>query len=399
MAPDQHSVVPVSFHALRTVDPNRFDASAKAWAGLHDRFRDQMTNYRTEVLEPVDGESWQGAAADSARRRLHQTYGKMGPTLTYLDSVCLLLEQSAAGTAAAKARCQQGIDLATAAGIPLDADGKPLLQDGLVYDISWDRPMVTTAMQAANIIYQARHIASYVDKAVSDRLNDATKFDSGPWMQDAQKDHQDVVELSRKLAGKIQEIAVDEPPHHDTASQPYAVASPGTSDYELWTELSTGGVAYFSAHGWLNTVGLLRHWLDNSGRSYWVDPATMLDEIPGFKREVTTMVSDAGHGRPGEEVFAFDSGWRNIAATEGDWYWSFHDFRYRLTGITNGRMGTEYTVGVLKPYVFGDSAGLHRVPIHRPVVGGEIDQRDIQHLHTTGLAQNFVAQGIAHFPA
>lgn len=398
MPTDQNSFVPVSFRALQAVDPNRFDASARAWSGLHDRFGDQMTSYRKEVLKPVDDGSWQGAAADSARRRVHETYSKMGPTLTYLDSVRLLLEQAAAGTGAPKARCQQGIDLATGSGMPLDTDGTPLLQDNLWQDTSWDRPMVVTAMQAANIIYQARHIASYVNKTVSDRLYDATKFDSGPWMPDAEKDHQDVVALGGKLEARIKDVFVDESPHHDTPEQPYAVASPGPHDYWVLSELDPGAVDYFTLQGWHNTVSLLTHWLDNSGRPYWVDPVTMLDEIPSFGMEVTAMVV-MSHGQPGEEVFSFDSGWRNMAATEGDWYWSLHDFRYRVTGMTSGRMGTEYTVGVLKPYVFGESGGLHRKPLTRPVIGGHIDQRDIQHLHTTGLAQNFVVQGITHFHA
>jgi hypothetical protein len=72
-----------------------------------------------------------------------------------------------------------------------------------------------------------------------------------------------------------------------------------------------------------------------------------------------------------------------------------NDFRYRVLGRATragGRRRTYYTIGVLKPYVFGPPRG----PIKVPYLDIEFDQAEIERLHHVGLARNFIIQGLSH---
>ncbi|HJP77044.1 MAG TPA: hypothetical protein VJ914_22430 [Pseudonocardiaceae bacterium] len=147
----------------------------------------------------------------------------------------------------------------------------------------------------------------------------------------------------------------------------------------------------FAFEGWSNTERLLTHWLENSGTWCAVDPVDMMEAMPSFKQEVQNCFSGMGDG-------LFDSGWVNFSPGDNveseDWYYAFNDFRYRVVALrmtgADGSLVSEYTVGVKKPYVFGD-------PRHAiSHFGITMAQAELQHLHTTGLAQNFIAMGIAH---
>jgi hypothetical protein len=162
----------------------------------------------------------------------------------------------------------------------------------------------------------------------------------------------------------------------------------------LWVLLKTAA-DYLRLSGQPHGADHLEHWLGNSGKTKYVDPNEIRRGVPKFDG----LVWDAIAAAPAEGCF--DTGWLNTDVQDkghtqsGDWWYAMNDFRYRVVGysiIVDGERSINYTVGVLKPYVFGPP----RNPIKIPHTGLEIDQADIERLHHVGYAQNFIIQGLAH---
>jgi hypothetical protein len=191
-------------------------------------------------------------------------------------------------------------------------------------------------------------------------------------------------------------------PGNEPPLPPWNVEGASIGDQFLWQVLNNDAVPYFSLKGWPHPALALKHYLDNTGTDFQVDPSELQRDVPGFQRDIDTFVNNhAGAG-------SFDSGWINtntdITDANGnvtgqqslDWYYTLHDWRYRVTGtstLVNGQPHTDYTVEIYKPYVFGSPRSDINIPIVTPVTGSKLDQDDIQHLNAAGIARNFTVRG------
>lgn len=393
----------IDFQSLDNFDVNRLQNVQAAWSDIGEDVTAQQQDYEKSVLTPVQDGTWTGAAATAAKQRVAKSHDKLVATRKYLMTVRQALTGAVEGMSAAKAQLQRGVALAEEHGVDVSATGWANLNGGAV---SWYDPPVLHAMDAQRMIYQARFMAYCTDNDFDPVLDYATKFgahDDGPWQSDADADLTASQQVAEQLPDQLAGLSSAGPPvPPDTDSQPYhtswvnPIVDPLTYD-----KLFYGGLPYFEHNGWYHAAVLLLHWLGNSGTTALVDPDQMMAAMPAFAAEIDTVFGPGGDG-------LYETGWVNFspgdAVQSEDWYYALNDFRYRIVGVImtdNGTQYREYTVGVQKPYVFGpdDSVGGEVVGHRKDItVHGfpAVSQADMQHLHTVGLAQNFIVQGISH---
>lgn len=159
-----------------------------------------------------------------------------------------------------------------------------------------------------------------------------------------------------------------------------------------WAEIELGGViAALRLHGWNDAADLLKHYIDNSGQPYTVNADRMLNEIPQFRRDVSTSLASARSGPDG----SFHTGWNTTEPklTDGEsnynWYYALNHFEYRLVG--NKHQGQiDYHVEVRKRYDWGVPSehrrDLDKGPVH-------FEQADLARLNLVGEATDFDVTG------
>jgi hypothetical protein len=396
--------MPVSFAALSGIDLRRYQNCMQQWAKISDRLSVDVARYENSVSKPVNDGTWTGPASVTGRKSVQDSQIRLVATQQYADGVRALLLAAALGFAHAKNRYLQAALLADSAGIPVNGDGLITPDFVLTTPVAdWDNPPILVGMTAQSMIYQALRMADAVDETLAPMLGYANKFgtsDDGPWLADAAVDHQNALVWPQDIQDTVDAVAVDLPPWHDTPAQPYKVRGWGAGDLAFYEACQNAGVPYLLVTKGVHASMLFSHFLDNTGTPVPADPQHIMNDVPKFRNLVYDALLTQGN-------YAFDTGWTNtdveddttgIAQSE-DWYYALNDFRYRVTGrgyVSGDQQVVDYSVGLLKPYVFGQSGGLFRKPIHLPL-GITIDQQQLANLHTTGLAQNFIVQGVTHF--
>lgn len=402
----------VDYASLRSFDNGTLQAAADRWAAILTKFSTCANDYQTSVQMPVDNDAaWQGSAADAARRGVHATLDRISATGDYLAAVPTLLHGilsatpamygALQGVAAAQELASQGETLARANGAVVDDQGAVSLVDAAALSNNWDYSAVMAAMAAQSMIYRARWIATVVDQQIAPQLRYAHKFtpyQGGAWQHDAASDLTQADSATQAVKNAVDTYTTPDQPYHDTPAQPYN-CMPATPDaYAEQVALETSVPEYFGIQGYQHAFVLFAHWLGNSGRPCLVNPDEMTGAMPTFNSTVEDYLR---HQAPGP----FDSGWQPYNPEAGgrrtesaDWWWAMNDFRYRVSGLVNslptGQRTVEYTLGILKPYVFHPD--YKNIPI--PGTGGKIGvpQAVLVRQHMCGLSQNFVAQGISH---
>ncbi|MEW2626097.1 DNRLRE domain-containing protein [Streptomyces sp. NPDC048106] len=186
-------------------------------------------------------------------------------------------------------------------------------------------------------------------------------------------------------------------PYADTEDRVHAKEQPTDHDREVlgqmyWVKL---GLWY---QNWDNAYDLLSHWLGNSGDPYEVDPKAMLQDIPRFREDLDKYLE--GVQKSGSATF--DSGWLRTRASEKDgdssldWYYALNHFQFRVSGTNQRKYGMTYTLQVRKRYDWGVPSE-HRDPLRKSFLWVDISlqQSEVAHLHTVGLAQDFDVYGSA----
>jgi hypothetical protein len=291
--------------------------------------------------------------------------------------------------------------VASTAGVPVGDDGN--VQLSLAAEpVVWDYPPVVAALRAQNMLNQAVQLANIVDRDLTPLLRTCAKLGDGDtWRKDADDDLAAVRRMHPQLDAELSRLLVDDPAYVDTAAQPYNDQFPGPEDLALRAAFADGALPYFLAKGWTHAAGLFANWQTATGNTAYVDPAELMADLPTFAAVVATAATVSGDG-------LFDTGWCNTSTQDGggttqsmDWWYALNDFRYRVVGrvtIVDGQAQGGYTVGVVKPYVFGAPRSPLSVPLLTAATGKKISQEQLAHLHRCGLAQNFIVQGLRHFP-
>ncbi|MDJ0347569.1 RHS repeat-associated core domain-containing protein [Streptomyces sp. H10-C2] len=177
----------------------------------------------------------------------------------------------------------------------------------------------------------------------------------------------------------------------DTEDRQYNKEAPSRRDKKVYGKV--GWVLTGSwAKDWTNAHDLLQHWMENSGDDYEVDPSTMINEIPNFKKTVASYLAGVSKSRN----HIFDSGWQGTRSVESDggksldWFYALNHFQWRVSGTKLTREGIVYNLEVRKRYDWG-------VPSeHRDDLNGawiHFNQPELAHLHTVGMARDFNVYG------
>jgi hypothetical protein len=403
--------MPTTYNALNSANPGDYLSCAQQWGTLVNDFDGYLARYQQSVSAPVNNGTWTGAAADTAKKSVHDSYTKIATTRTYVDAVSALLTATAHGIDRARQRLLSAVSIAAAASIPIDSNGRITPDLAITMPVAdWNNPPILAGMKAQNMICQALQMADAVNGIINPlQLNYANKLsptETGAWRTDADTDHQNALAADQNVQDTLTSIAVDEKPWRDVQAQPYNTEQGNPGDWARYQFLRNVGVPGLIATGRPHAAWAFSNFLDNTGTPAPINPEHVMNDVPKFQNLVLNAVAMT------QGNYVLDTGWTNTnveddttgLAQSQDWYYTMNDFRYRVVGrgyINGDQQIVDYSVAILKPYEFGDSVMpdgtvLHRNPVHLPG-GGVMDQKDIQRLHTVGLAQNFIIQGVTHF--
>ncbi|MEU6308347.1 hypothetical protein [Streptomyces chartreusis] len=145
----------------------------------------------------------------------------------------------------------------------------------------------------------------------------------------------------------------------------FGIVEPTAKDRQVYNQLNNVAAYFAVMKGWPTAAGLVQHYLDGSGKPVEVEPQQMMNDP-----------------NPAD-------GDRSM-----EWYYALNHFQYRLVGEKQGDE-IKYHVEVQKRYDWGIPSE------HRATVSGggpgpmgmDLEQADIAHLHTSGMAQDFAVSG------
>lgn len=187
------------------------------------------------------------------------------------------------------------------------------------------------------------------------------------------------------------------PPLLPSDRRPFNVEDPNSTDQNTWWKVNTlilSGLAY---QGYGNAYNLLTHYMERTGKGYKVDPAVMLQSLPRFRK---TLGEDLAKYK-GKS--SFDTGWQSTRANEKDsldWYYALNGFQYRVQGRQvydgSGKPRMVAELSVYKRYNWGNgSESVPRKDLHKGPI--ELKQKDMAHLHTSGMAREYNVVGKTRF--
>lgn len=158
-----------------------------------------------------------------------------------------------------------------------------------------------------------------------------------------------------------------------------------------------GRVRFLLRRSGPTAAGLVKHYLDASGKPVEVEPQQMMDQIPAFQKDVAGTLEEDVRKR-GDGPFTTE--WSSTAPNPADgdssmeWYYALNHFQYRLVGEKEGGE-INYHVEVQKRYDW-DIPSEHRATVSGGgpgPFGMDLEQADIAHLHSSGMARDFDVPG------
>ncbi len=387
--------MPVRYATLRARDWTRLSDAAQEWQRVADDLDKEVAEFDRAVVRPISGRSWRGEAAEAAKAKVRQSATRIAAAQKYLDANALLMQAAYDGIWTAWSRTTDSW-ATPPAEVTMDDEGRVSFRSA-PETFDWYFPPILTMMMSQALAYQALHMADVVNRKIAPPMwyPPNRSVDDIPPVADADENLRQARQTCREVEDELGRISVDPQSwKEDTALQPRGDIAREERDETLWVVLKMAA-DYLRLSGRSHGADYLEHWLGNSGKTKYVDPNEIRRGLPKFDRIVRDAIATA----PTEGCF--DTEWTPTDVLEeddaqsGDWWYAMNHFRYRVVGysiIVDGERSINYTVGVLKPYVFGPP----RDPIKIPHTGLEVDQADIARLHHVGYAQNFIIQGLAH---
>jgi hypothetical protein len=192
------------------------------------------------------------------------------------------------------------------------------------------------------------------------------------------------------------------PPQDDYAlPNPYKKHPPTLGD-DITKEQLVIALNGFRLHNWTHAKEALENYLRGTGADYVIKPDELMEDIPSFAATVIEFVAQ----QVGKE--SFDSQWQNagsdirdangayLGQLNNDWYYTMHDWRYRIQGHKDpgGSGNLNYTVEVYKPYIFHPYSPDIKLP-HTGIVIHQADMADLA--IAEGMAKEFAIKGQADF--
>ncbi|WP_433714863.1 hypothetical protein ACQP2U_12915 [Nocardia sp. CA-084685] len=197
------------------------------------------------------------------------------------------------------------------------------------------------------------------------------------------------------------------PPADDSGQAPHG-SQPWYSraDDIAFAEVATAAAVAADVKGLTHASKHLRHYLDNSGTDWVLDPDQIMNDDPRLKRLAAVIVSDyvrniagqAGGTNSYENPIPFQSEWRDYtfdSSSQRDWFLAIGSMHMAASGVVtvhrpdNGaqpRVTVYYEIHLHDRYNWDGNKSTE-------IAGVTVTDRRLGALHTAGLAQEFEQYG------
>jgi hypothetical protein len=364
------------FAALLKLDVAGLETFADEWATVHRKLKEARTGFHDDVVKPLHEDNWRGKGGRAAQ--------------DYCDRVQLDIDALDKEVRALRKFLDTEADGATGrggvkglAGLKLRAEKlqREALDEGMTITdsgkVEWSVMYDPDSPSAPRIVGERQKKADALEKRVRKLLNDAAEDDD--WLAKSLK----------VIFGTVGNF--------ESENRKFDIVEPTAKDRQVHNQLNNVAAYFATTKGWPTAAGLVKHYLDASGKPVEVEPQQMMDQIPAFQKDVDgTLENDVRKRGDGP----FTTEWSSTAPDPADgdssmeWYYALNHFQYRLVGEKEGGEIT-YHVEVQKRYDWGIPSE------HRATVSGggpgpfgmDLEQADIAHLHSSGMARDFDVSG------
>ncbi|TDD06918.1 hypothetical protein E1181_11540 [Saccharopolyspora terrae] len=341
----------VDFGQVRDLDVRALSTFAERWRTIAGKLQDAGREFDEQVGKPLGEEKWKGEAATAARNRVKEIDREIGAVAKQAAAVAAYVEKVLVGDAEndslteLRRRAHELVDAASARGARI-SDGGEVSGPGDVGELE---------KEVKKVVDRATEADEFIANGLRVVFGTEDNFDSESRIFGSDRDE----------AGMGDDV----------------------------TKLKMQGVEAMMRHHyeWTDAADLLQHWLDGSGKPYEVNAQKMLDDMPNFQKDVNEDLAEVKKGEDG----SFATSWSDSKPNPDDgpknlnWYYALNHFEYRLVGEKHGDQ-VDYRVEVRKEYDWGTPSE-HRSNVEKGPI--EMEQADIAHLHSAGMARDFHVHG------
>lgn len=350
------------------------EAFANEWNVVHRKMKEARDAFHDDVIRKITQDDWQGDDAEAARKFCRRIQMDIDALDQEIKSLRDFLDREADG-----ARGEGGIrgieglqHQATDLQQQAMENGMTVRDDGTV---DWS-VAVSPDGDNSNLIKQKEETANSIQRDIKKVLNKATEIDE--WLS-----------VSLKVVFGTKE-------NFEAENRRFDIVQPTDHDRKVRNQLNNVAAYFATVKGWPTAAGLVKHYLDGTGKPVEVEPQQMMQDIPAFREDVEKSVKEVANMKDG----TFTTQWKSTKPNihDGDssleWYYALNHFQYRLVGEKQGNDIT-YHVEVQKRYDWGIPSE-HRRTVSKDIPfmpDVKLEQADLAHLHSSGLARDFDVHG------
>ncbi|MFM9369490.1 hypothetical protein [Streptomyces sp. Da 82-17] len=367
----------VTFSQVIEIDIAALESFAKHWnETIHRKIKEARAGFHDDVVRKLHDDHWRGEGGESAQKYCDRIELGIDSLDAQVRAVCRFIDEEADGARGTgglkglEALRRRAVDLNQEA---LD-EGMRIGEDG---GVSWSEFVDPNDPDTDAYVQGRQRLADSFEKRAEEILADARENDE--WIADCLK------------------VIFGTPHNFEVEDRRHGILEPTARDAAVHRKLNNVAAILATAKGWPTAAGLLKHYLDGSGRPVEVEPQQMMEDIPQFQEDVNKTLDEDVRKRPDGK---FTTEWQSTHASNEDgersmeWYYALHHFQYRIVGEkVDGEI--HYQVEVQKRYDWGIPSE-HRRDLdsgYPPPADFDFEQADIAHLNSVGMARDFDVKG------
>lgn len=369
---------------------------------------DTLVGLSDELAAAAKPEGWRGTAAEGAAKERDRVTDRMEHIVAGVNAVRSALMSAADRVIDLTHMVREADGLARAHRFSIQDNGS-IVDGGLPEDTPDNQTEAVAAERArtkaelADRVTQILKFATDIDNSVADVLG---KVEHGQISDGGATTLADAAK-----AGEGQQPGIPGPP-------PNPSVDPGAGEhgsdpwYSRGDDLVMRELAYTAADGaegigWTHAAAHLRHYLDDSGEDFRVNPDEMMRDVDGFRAQVDKTTAAemrrlaeeaAANGSYGKPI-QFSTDWRGYYIgpdASKDWYYAMGGVQYSVTGVATvhppdqpggqPRVEMEYQTHVFDRYNWDGGKQTQIGPF-------TITDNQMAEMHRAGVAQEYNISG------
>jgi hypothetical protein len=364
----------VTFTQLVELDISGLETFANQWGRIHQKIRESRENFHDDVVRKLHDDHWRGRSGRTAQEYCDRIESAIDALDAEVKSLCSFLDKEADGSrGTGGVKGFEGLQKeAWAVQEEAFTHGMTIDEDGSIQYVAGFDPTTPEGQARSE---EKKRAANTFEGRAKKVIQTATENDE--WIAASLK----------VIFGTVSNFETEDRRHN--------ISEPTSKDQAVRNQLNNVG-AMANMRGWKTTAGLVQHYLEGDGKPVEVEPQQMMKDIPQFQRDLDKTMENDVKKRPDG---SFTTEWQSTAPNpkDGDksmdWYYGLNHFQYRTVGEKHGDQVT-YHVEVKKRYDWGIPSEHRRT---QTKFGGpfemSLEQADLAHLNTTGLAHDFDVKG------